>query len=237
MREVQSESIATLIGALVKAQAKIGHAIKDASNQHFRNQYATLESVIDATKGPLSEQGLVVLQQPDSDDSGRAILITTLAHVSGEWMRSFTPILTDKQTAQGLGSGLTYSRRYAIAALCNIAQADDDGNEASGKTQSTPPAKQAAMTGSAKKSEALIGGDFIIEGGKYRGKSIKQAIDLDGQAAVQNYANWLKDDSAKNGKGLSAGASAFIVNLNRFLDEQKVAREHGASWHAEEEFA
>jgi len=35
-----------------------------------------------------------------------------------------------KPDAQGVGSAITYMRRYALAAVIGIYQADDDGNEA-----------------------------------------------------------------------------------------------------------
>jgi hypothetical protein len=39
-----------------------------------------------------------------------------------------------KADAQGAGSALTYMRRYALAAVVGVVQADDDGNAASNPT-------------------------------------------------------------------------------------------------------
>lgn len=143
-KPLQSETISDLIKALVLAQISIGHAKFNATNPHFDNDYASLESVIDATKKILAEQKLVVIQQPYGN-----ILVTTLAHESGQWMRSYTNILMDKQTAQGQGSGLTYVRRYALAAMLGIGQEDDDGNKASEPAKVPPKAipSQADKTG------------------------------------------------------------------------------------------
>lgn len=233
MREVQSPSIATLIGALVKAQANISHASKDAKNPHFKNDYATLESVIDATKGPLAEQGLVVIQQPDADESGRLVLITTLAHTSGEWMRSFTPIMTEKQNAQGLGSGMTYSRRYAISAICNIAQADDDGNSASNHEPKTQAPKQTNAVQPPKQQKPGVtkaGGDFVINFGKYKTKTTREAVEKDGLPAVQKYGHWLEDEAKKQNKPLGADGIAFIASVAAYADELKLAN----AWQDEE---
>lgn len=154
-RQLQSESIDQVVLALVKAQGKIKHAVQDAKNPHFRNDYATLEAVIDATKAALGECGLVVIQQPFTDENGHMMLITTLAHTSGQWVRSYTSILTDKPTMQNLGSALTYSRRYALAAMCNIGQTDDDGNMASGNGPQveTPKAAQAPRASVIRRAE------------------------------------------------------------------------------------
>src|SRR3569623_1400863 len=127
-----SESVKQLSAALVNAQAKIKHAKKDSQNPHFRNDYASLESVIDATKEELLSQGVVLLQGMSADGSA---LTTRLQHNSGEFMETDCKILLSKQDMQGLGSAITYARRYAQAAILNISQADDDGNTASVKPQ------------------------------------------------------------------------------------------------------
>ncbi len=134
MQPLQSEKIADLVGALAKANGDISHAIKDATNPHFGNDFAKLESVIDATKGAYLANGIVVIQQPAVDEAGRTLLVTTLAHVSGQWFRSYTPVLSaNANDPQKMGSGITYARRYALAAMANIGQHDDDGQAAAGK--------------------------------------------------------------------------------------------------------
>lgn len=121
-----SETTAEITKALVKASAAIKHATKDAKNPHFRNDYASLESVIDASKETLLDNGIVVLQAP-----GNGVLTTRLQHSSGEFFESEINLVLTKNDMQGLGSAITYARRYSLAALLNISQADDDGNEAS----------------------------------------------------------------------------------------------------------
>lgn len=130
---LQSEKIETLITALVAVQAELKHAEKDGVNPHLKNEYATLESVIDATRGPLAKQGLVIIQQVNIMQDGKPCLVTTLAHKSGQFIRSFTPIINNKNDAQGLGSGITYARRYGLSAIMGISQTDDDATIAVGK--------------------------------------------------------------------------------------------------------
>lgn len=127
---LQSEQVAKVVTALAKAQAKIHHAKLDSKNPAFKSLYASLESVIDATKMILLDEGIVVIQQPMTDEHG-VLLATTLMHTSGEWIRSYLPVINEKNSCQSQGSGLTYSRRYALAAMTNIGQDDDDGQRAS----------------------------------------------------------------------------------------------------------
>jgi hypothetical protein len=61
------------------------------------------------------------------------VLKTILAHSSGEWVKSITPILTKDNSPQAQGSGITYARRYALAAIVGLAQVDDDAEAAQGR--------------------------------------------------------------------------------------------------------
>jgi len=67
------------------------------------------------------------------------VLVTTLAHSSGEWIKSYCPILTKDDSPQGQGSGITYARRYALAAIVGLAQIDDDAEAAQGRHKVSAP--------------------------------------------------------------------------------------------------
>jgi hypothetical protein len=133
-----SETVTKITEALLKAQAEIKHAIKDAQNPHLKNTYATLESVIDAIKEPLIKNNIVVLQFPDNKT-----LTTRLQHNSGEFIENTLELILTKNDMQGLMSAITYARRVSLVSLLNIAQADDDGNLAS-KTKAPPKVIQKA---------------------------------------------------------------------------------------------
>jgi hypothetical protein len=121
-----SETITKITTALILAGDKIKHAIKDAQNNHMKNTYATLGSVIDAVKDELLKVDVVIIQSPDSKS-----LVTRLQHVSGEYIENTMDLILTKNDMQGLGSAITYARRYSLAAMLNIAQEDDDGTLAS----------------------------------------------------------------------------------------------------------
>lgn len=126
---MQSDSIAALAAALSKAQADITGALKDSSNPFFKSKYADLASCWDACRKQLSANGLAVIQTTDII-ADNLVLITTLAHSSGEWVKSITPILMKDHSPQAQGSGITYARRYALAAIVGLAQIDDDAEAA-----------------------------------------------------------------------------------------------------------
>lgn len=128
----QSQTIGALAAALAKAQAGITGAVKDSSNPFFKSKYADLESVWSACRKQLTSNGLSVIQTTQPTKQG-TMLVTTLAHESGEWIRGYMPILCKDNSAQAQGSGISYARRYALAALVGVYQTDDDAEAAQGR--------------------------------------------------------------------------------------------------------
>lgn len=127
----QSESLGKLADALAKAQGQIRGAIKDSENPFFKSSYADLAAVWDACREPLSKNGLSIIQTTDMQNN-EVLLVTTLVHSSGEFIRGVYPIRPVKPDPQSMGSAVTYARRYALQAMVGIAPEDDDGNAAAG---------------------------------------------------------------------------------------------------------
>lgn len=137
-----SENINELATALAKAQGEITGALKDSANPFFKSKYADLASCWDACREPLSKNGLAIVQSPETGADGLT-LTTLLTHSTGQWIKNTFRMLPKDDTPQGVGSALTYARRYALTALIGIAQVDDDGNAASGRSNGKaeePPA-------------------------------------------------------------------------------------------------
>ncbi len=120
-----SDQINEISAALSKAQGEMEGAKKESENPHFRSKYANLSSVWDACRAALSKHGLAVVQTVDSINHD-IFVNTRLVHASGQWIQSSMPILMVKEDMQGMGSAITYARRYALAAICGVAQDDDD---------------------------------------------------------------------------------------------------------------
>ena len=128
-----SPDITLLAAALHKCQGAIAHAKKDALNPHFKSRYADLASVWEAAKPALQANGLSVLQGFSGGENGETVTIeTTLLHVSGQFIDSALTLRPSKPDPQGIGSAITYGRRYGLSAILGIvADDDDDGNAAS----------------------------------------------------------------------------------------------------------
>jgi hypothetical protein len=138
----KSETIGQLALALSKAQGQMKFAAKDANNPFFKSKYADLASVIEAIKVPLSANGIAFVQATDFEDSA-VIVETILLHESGEWISGKLRMQPTKNDPQGVGSAVTYAKRYGLQALAGVPSDDDDGNAATG-LQGAPAAKPAA---------------------------------------------------------------------------------------------
>jgi hypothetical protein len=120
----------TIAAALTAAQAEMDRAKKDANNPHFKSKYADLDSVCTACMPALNKHGIAVVQ-PMEKLGDEWVLVTRFIHsASGETLETPVPIIQAKHDMQGLGSAMTYARRYGLMALAGIAPEDDDGNAA-----------------------------------------------------------------------------------------------------------
>ena len=119
-----------LYTALAKAQGEMRAAAYDRINPHFKSRYATLASVIDAVREPLTKNGIAFVQKVSHTERGVGVETVFLGY-GCEIATGMVVVPLDKATAQGMGSALTYARRYSLAMACCIsADDDDDGNEA-----------------------------------------------------------------------------------------------------------
>lgn len=133
----QSQTIVKLVGAICKAQKELNIVNKDAINLYFKSKYADLPAIFREYQRVFLEHGLVVIQVVEGKS-----LRTTIAHESGEFMSGSAELLLTKQDPQGMGSAITYMRRYALASICGIVTSDDDDDGNAGSQQYTKePAK------------------------------------------------------------------------------------------------
>lgn len=123
----QSPSIIEVSAALVGAQSELKEAICDSRNPHFKNDYASLKAFIAIVRPVLAKYGLCLVSGVVPGE----LFETTILHKSGEWISYQLPLILAKNDMQGLGSAITYARRYGLAAILNMDDTDDDGNLAS----------------------------------------------------------------------------------------------------------
>lgn len=183
---------------------------KDRTNPAFRSKYLSLDALMDEVLPLLSKHGLVWLTYPNhmlvnqgpEQKRVEPNLAYRLVHAeTGQETAGTMPLLLVKRDPQGLGSAITYARRYSLMAVLGlVADEDDDGNKAGEK----PKAKLAAaptepmMTTVAVKQlqkevkdgklnwETLLGAHGIEPGGRLSVangakilKALRQAIPVD----------------------------------------------------------
>jgi hypothetical protein len=134
----RSEEIHELSAALSKAQGEIDDAGKGSENPYFKSKYADLAAVRSVIRGPLAKHGLSIVQNPATVQGGVEVQ-TFLLHSSGQYMSSKLFMPTSKNDAHGIGSAITYARRYSLMSILCLATEDDDGNAAvGGNTRQQP---------------------------------------------------------------------------------------------------
>jgi hypothetical protein len=130
---LQSEKVDLVSKALIQAWDKIKTAKKHAENPFFHSKYADLGAVVEACKGALISSDLVPSQSTTLIE-GKIVLVTTLYHSSGQWLRGYLSVNPVKNDPQAIGSALTYARRYALSAMVGLTtEEDDDGESAMGR--------------------------------------------------------------------------------------------------------
>lgn len=141
-----------IAAALAKAQAEMSNPKKESKNPHFGSMYADLASVRDAVIPVLAKHGLSVSQLP-CDVDGQPALVTILLHQSGQRIEQVVRLRVDKPTAQGLGSALTYYRRYSLQSLAGVVGDDDDDGHAASQQQQRQQPQQPAKTSHERRQE------------------------------------------------------------------------------------
>lgn len=126
-----SPDIKEIAIALSKVQSQLINPKKGSENPFFKSKYSDLSEVWEAIRKPLTDAGLSVLQCPESIN-GEVIIKTLLLHNSGQFIETDLSLKPVKTDPQGIGSCITYGRRYALQSIIGISPEDDDGNKASG---------------------------------------------------------------------------------------------------------
>jgi hypothetical protein len=127
--------VKTLAAALLAAQREMPAVRKDGKG-HVGNRFATINAILEAARPILNTHGIVVIQAP-TQVNGFPALRTVLLHESGELFEDTMLLVMAQSTPQGQGSGLTYARRYALAAMLGLEQEDDDGAAATPKPRAS----------------------------------------------------------------------------------------------------
>lgn len=226
--------------AYVKAVSQTHAVVADAENPFHKNSYATLGAHISATKGIFAQNGLAIVQFPYGD-SHQVGINTMVIHKDGGYIQNYITLpVADGVKGQDVGSLISYLRRYAIAAVANLATSDDDG-EADRVVRSEPVAVKLVQVSKAapapkpvaqvQKQSAPVNSDlsaalqFIVPFGKNKGVTLGEL--------PENSLQWyIKEYQPKPYQGkISERDTAFRTALDTVRD----SRDGGASVDAQEE--
>ena len=138
-----------LFAALAKAQGDMPGVVKDAANDYFGSDYATLGEVLRCITPALNKHGLFYMQNPNTITfvDGKMRMETLITHASGGWMQmvSYSPMPSGKGNAtHAHGSTISYTRRYVTKSIFAVPEMDDDGNAAGGIGKAPAPARKPA---------------------------------------------------------------------------------------------
>lgn len=142
MENYHSQETTKLAKALIAVQRELSPAMKDSKNPFVNSHYASLNSVMQTCREALLQNGIWLTQLPVPAPvelgAGYIGLVTKLTHAeSGQWQSSFIVAPLPKNDPQGMGSALTYCRRYALTAMLGIVTEDDDAEGARADTRQT----------------------------------------------------------------------------------------------------
>lgn len=169
-----SVTIQEVSKALVKSQEEMRNPYNSADNPFFKSHYAPLDAILSLVRPILAKNGLVIMQSTGGDGS-YASVTTTILHSSGEYIRSDPLILRpSKLDPQGIGSALTYARRYSLSAILGIAgDDDDDANSISVAPQKAAPKASPVAKPSGDSCPTCSGPLEYLRDSEFEGKPIK----------------------------------------------------------------
>lgn len=120
--------------AFARLQAALP-AVARKGTAHNDKKYARFEDIMDAIRGPLSENGFSVsfrTAQPDGKLSVTGVLAHAAGHVEETTLTLPQDVSGGKNAVQAWGSSASYGKRYALLTLLGIATQDDDDGKAAG---------------------------------------------------------------------------------------------------------
>lgn len=123
-----SDTLSTIMPALLAAQKELGGVKKGSANPFFKSNYANFNAVLAAIKPIYTSHGLLIIQSPVTE--GNMVGVTTrICHESGEWIEGTVTLPLAKQDPQAAGSAITYAKRYALQSMALLPSVDDDAEQ------------------------------------------------------------------------------------------------------------
>ena len=192
-----SMKINEIATALAKAQGAFKPVPRDAKNPFLKNDYATLDAIIEAIREPLFVNDLSFMQLLCSNKNGKPAIETVVLHSSGQWI-SGKAIIPPMDVPKGLnvmqtmGVGVSYTKRYGLAAALGISVGGDND----GFTGSTTVKKESPVTKGAQHFDATYVRSLMSSQDKpymIFGNETEKASWFKGRTTLLTTAPWLTE--------------------------------------------
>ena len=174
---LRSEKLDKYRSALSKMQGEYISVAANKVNPHFKSKYADLDAVIASVRPLLAKNGFSLEQEQETDSNGTMYLRTTLAHTSDQYKSSLVLVKPDKPNIQGLGSALSYHKRYSVVTILGIT-VDSDPTDDDGEANYNREAQRQYRQPVSQKKETLLSANEIefIRDNLKSDKNIEQAL-------------------------------------------------------------
>jgi hypothetical protein len=159
----------SLIEALAAAQGEFGPIVKDKKVEAGPRKYAyaDLAAVIGVVRPVLSRHGIALIQPIEQD--GEGLILHTKLCGYGEMLSSTFPITAPLNNPQGLGSFISYARRYSLCALVGVAADDDDDDgQAAGHKPAPRPSQDGQRPPAPREKPVVPPDDAWLEAAKLK---------------------------------------------------------------------
>lgn len=137
-------AIAALDGAIAAAMPNFGPLVKDAENTYLKTAYMPLETLLEAVRPALLNQGVLITSSFQLVPGG-FVVVTSLAHSGGGWRSSMFPV-GDPSNPQKVAATGTYGIRCNLQQLLSVVATDDDGQAGAAPQQWQQPAPAGPAT-------------------------------------------------------------------------------------------
>ena len=111
---------------LLNAKKEFPKLVFDSKNPHFKNSYISLSGILSSIEEILHAHNLFIIHFQKHTEGG-FLLETVVQHTNGLSIKTEIFISTMGKNDQGVGSAMSYARRYSLCALLALAADDEDG--------------------------------------------------------------------------------------------------------------
>jgi hypothetical protein len=191
----------SLLTAILAVQGEVGTLPKDKINPGFKGaKYTPLDTIVEIVGPILNRHGLIWMTFPTGMGGELPSLRYVLQHAAtGDKLEGVMPLTLTAQTPQGMGSALTYARRYSLCAVLNlVADDDDDANAGSPKQPSAGQLARAKANMDAEAKALAVDAEALgaqVPENVLNAATFKRYMDSTGYTAdgLQKLVDWLRE--------------------------------------------